>query len=88
MIVRAVRVGIPVTDSIQAVGRELEAPTGPEFARLADELAMGVLLQDALRAMAERNGMQEYRFFATALALQSQTGAPGAHPELLASDRA
>jgi len=74
MIVRAVRVGIPVTDSIHAVGRELEAPTGPEFSRLSDELSMGVLLQDALRAMAERNGLQEYRFFATALALQSQTG--------------
>jgi len=74
MIVRAVRVGIPVTDSIHAVGRELEAPTGPEFSRLSDELAIGVLLQDALRAMAERNGLQEYRFFATALALQSQTG--------------
>lgn len=74
MIVRAVRVGIPVTDSIQAVGRELEAPTGPEFARLSEELAIGMLLEDALRAMAERNKLQEYRFFATALALQSQTG--------------
>ncbi len=74
MIVRAVRVGIPVTDSITAVGRELEAPTGPEFARLADELAIGMLLEDALRSMAERNKLQEYRFFATALSLQSQTG--------------
>lgn len=74
MIVRAVRVGIPVTDSITAVGRELEAPTGPEFARLADELAIGMLLEDTLRAMAERNKLQEYRFFATALSLQSQTG--------------
>jgi tight adherence protein B len=74
MIVRAVRVGIPVTDSITAVGRELEAPTGPEFARLSDELAIGMTLEDALRAMAERNKLQEYRFFATALSLQSQTG--------------
>ena len=74
MIVRAVRVGIPVTDSIQAVGRELEAPTGPEFSRLSDELAIGIVLEDALRMMAERNGLQEYRFFATALSLQSQTG--------------
>ena len=74
MIVRAVRVGIPVTDSITAVGRELEAPTGPEFARLAEELAIGLTLDDALRAMAERNKLQEYRFFATALSLQSQTG--------------
>jgi tight adherence protein B len=74
MVVRAVRVGIPVTDSIRAVGRDLEAPTGPEFAQLSHELAIGVVLQDALRAMAERNGLQEYRFFATALSLQTQTG--------------
>jgi tight adherence protein B len=74
MIVRAVRVGIPVTDSLRAIGRELSAPTGTEFARLSDEMAIGVVLDDALRAMAERNGLQEYRFFATALSLQSQTG--------------
>ena len=74
MIVRAVRVGIPVTDSITAVGREIEAPTGPEFARLSEELAIGMTLDDALRGMAERNKLQEYRFFATALSLQSQTG--------------
>ena len=74
MIVRAVRVGIPVTDSITAVGRELDPPTGPEFARLSDELGIGMSLDDALRAMAERNKLQEYRFFATALSLQSQTG--------------
>ena len=74
MIVRAVRVGIPVTDSIRAVGREMSAPTGPEFARLSHELAIGMVLQDALKVMAQRNGLQEYRFFATALALQSQTG--------------
>jgi tight adherence protein B len=74
MIVRAVRVGIPVTDSIRGVGRELQAPTGPEFVRLSNELAIGAVLPDALKAMAERNGLQEYRFFATALSLQSQTG--------------
>ena len=74
MIVRAVRVGVPVTQSIRAVGREVAAPTGPEFSQLADEIAIGVPLEDALRAMAERNGLAEYRFFATALALQSQTG--------------
>jgi tight adherence protein B len=74
MIVRAVRVGIPVTDSIRGVGRELQAPTGPEFVRLSNELAIGAVLPDALKAMAERNGLQEYRFFATALSLQAQTG--------------
>ena len=74
MIVRAVRVGIPVTDSLRAVGREINAPTGPEFARLTQELAIGVVLEDGLKVMAERNGLAEYRFFATAVALQAQTG--------------
>jgi tight adherence protein B len=74
MIVRSVRVGIPVSDAIRAVGRDVEAPTGPEFARLSHGLAIGMALPEALKAMAERNGLQEYRFFATALSLQSQTG--------------
>jgi tight adherence protein B len=74
MIVRAVRVGIPVIDSVRSVGRELAAPTGPEFARLTHEVAMGTVLEDALKVMAARNGLQEYRFFATALSLQAQTG--------------
>ena len=37
-------------------------------------MSIGVTLEDALREMATRNDLQEYRFFATALALQSQTG--------------
>jgi tight adherence protein B len=74
MIVRAVRVGIPVSDSMRAVGREMPAPTGPEFARLADEISIGVALDQALQSMSQRNGLQEYHFFATALSLQNQTG--------------
>ena len=74
MIVRGVRVGIPVSDSIRAVAVESAAPTSSEFALLADELTIGVSLEDALRALASRNNLQEYRFFATAIALQHQTG--------------
>lgn len=74
MIVRSVRVGIPVGEAIRAVARELPAPTAPEFARLADELSIGVAFDQALHVMAERNDLSEYRFFATALSLQSQTG--------------
>jgi tight adherence protein B len=73
-IVRAVRVGIPVSDAMRTIGRELPPPTGPEFARLADELSIGVVLEEALQAMSRRNGLQEYHFFATALSLQNQTG--------------
>ncbi len=74
MIVRAVRVGIPLGEGIHTVAREAMAPTGPEFALLYDRVAIGVTLEDALHEMAGRTGIPEYRFFATALALQGRTG--------------
>ena len=74
MIVRGVRVGIPVSEAINIVSRESAAPTDGEFGRVGEQLTIGVPLEEALRLMAERNGLPEYRFFATALALQGQTG--------------
>lgn len=74
MIVRAVRAGLPVTEALRSVGQEASAPTAGEFTRLATDIAIGISLQDALTTMAERTGLQEYRFFAVALALQGQTG--------------
>ncbi len=74
MIVRAVRVGIPLSEGIRTVAREAEAPTRPEFALLYDRVAIGVTLEESLREMSTRNKLPEYRFFTTALALQSQTG--------------
>jgi len=74
MIVRAVRVGVPLGEGIRTVAREAAAPTRIEFGLLYDRVAIGMTLEDALREMATRNKLQEYRFFTTALALQSQTG--------------
>jgi tight adherence protein B len=74
MIVRAVRVGIPLGEGIRTVAREAEPPTGPEFGLLHDRVAIGLTMEDALHEMAERNQLTEYRFFATTLALQSRTG--------------
>lgn len=74
MIVRSVRVGIPVSEAVRNVSRECMEPTATEFLMLSDQLAIGVALEDALRDVAERNNLPEYRFFATALSLQAQTG--------------
>ncbi|WP_419898747.1 type II secretion system F family protein [Roseomonas sp. USHLN139] len=74
MIVRAVRVGVPVTEALRVVAREALAPTAQEFTRLADLVAIGQPLDQALAAMARQSGLPEYRFFAVALVLQSQTG--------------
>ncbi len=74
MIVRGVRVGIPVAESMRVVSREAVAPTSAEFRLVADRVALGAPLDRALCDMAERNDMAEYRFFATSIGLQSQTG--------------
>ncbi len=74
MITRAVRVGIPVSEAIRSVAREAPPETAAEFQRIADRLSIGLPLEQALAETAHRTGVPEYRFFATALALQSQTG--------------
>lgn len=74
MIVRAVRVGLPVTEALRVVAREALAPTSQEFTLLSDRVAIGQPLEEALSEMAQEAGLPEYRFFATALVLQSQTG--------------
>ncbi len=73
-IIRAVRVGLPVAEAIRTVARDSAQPTALEFTQLSDNLTIGIPLDEALRDMAERGGLAEYRFFATALILQSQTG--------------
>ena len=74
MIVRSVRVGTPVGEAVRTVSVEALEPTRTEFALLHDQVKIGVALDEALGLMADRNKLPEYRFFATALSLQSQTG--------------
>ena len=73
-IARAVRVGIPIAEAMRAVARDAAEPTAGEFARVHDQVTIGTPLEDALRKLAVRSRLPEYRFFATALSLQSQTG--------------
>ena len=74
MVSRSVRVGVPLGEAIKVVSKEGLEPTRTEFGRAADAVAIGMDLEAALVEMADRNDLAEYRFFATALALQSQTG--------------
>jgi len=74
MIVRSVRVGIPVQEAIRTIAREAPNPTGQEFARVVSDVSVGVSMEDAMNQLARRSGLPEYRFFATALSLQNQTG--------------
>ena len=74
IIVRSVRVGVPVAEAMRVVSRELPAPTGPAFESVIRRLSIGAQLDETLHELAARSGLSEYRFFAMALALQNQTG--------------
>lgn len=74
MIVRTVRVGVPVVEGVKLVAAEAPEPTRTEFSHLVDQIAIGSRIDEAVLAMAERIGMAEYRFFATTIVLQAQTG--------------
>lgn len=74
MIVRSARVGIPVLGAIASVAREGQPPTSVEFTRFANELAVGISLEEAVTEMGVRTGLPEYRFFAIALGLQARAG--------------
>lgn len=74
MIVRSVRVGIPVMEAMRTVSREIPSPTGPEFQHMVEQVSIGVTVEDAVIELAQRADIPEYRFFATTLSLQNQTG--------------
>jgi tight adherence protein B len=74
MIVRSVRVGIPVSEAVRVVAREAPQPTASEFSIIVSEMQIGAKLDEAVKAMSERTGLPEYRFFATTLSLQATAG--------------
>jgi tight adherence protein B len=74
LIVRGLKSGLPVTESIKTVSTELAGPVAVEFGRISDNIKFGKSLPDALEACAKRLGIPEFRFFTIALGIQQETG--------------
>lgn len=73
-ICRGLRSGLPIAETIAAVGGELPDPIGVEFTRIADGVRMGRSLEDSMWDVAKRIDTPEFRFFIIALAIQRETG--------------
>jgi len=71
---RGLRSGLPITETITTVGRELPNPIGIEFQRISDGVRMGRSLEDSMWDIADRLDTPEFRFFIVALAIQRETG--------------
>ncbi len=83
LIVRGLRSGLPVSESIHVVGRELADPVGEIFRGIGNATALGIPLEKALADTASRLALTEFDFFVTSITLQRETG--GNLAEILAN---
>jgi len=74
LIVRGLRSGLPITESIKVVGAEMPNPVGIEFRRIIESFSVGMTLDEALWAAAKRLDISEFRFFVITLSVQQETG--------------
>lgn len=74
LIVRSLRVGHPFANAINVVAEEMYDPIGSEFGLIADEATYGMDITSALNQMAERIDIQDMRFLAVAVAIQTRSG--------------
>ncbi|WP_230980976.1 type II secretion system F family protein [Rossellomorea arthrocnemi] len=68
------RSGLTINQGIEMVAREVSAPAGVEFKRLANELKLGVPLEMALRSIQQRNKSREFQLFIATILIQKKTG--------------
>lgn len=74
VMVRALRAGHPAAAAVDLVSTELPDPIGTEFGLLSDEITYGLDFKDALDNMARRLDLQDVRYFAVCVTIQSDTG--------------
>ena len=74
LIVRGLRSGLPVTESIATVGQEMRDPVGVEFRRIADAVRVGAKLEEAMWSVARRIDVPEYKYLIITLSIQRETG--------------
>jgi tight adherence protein B len=73
-ICRGVGAGIPLSEALRSVAKDVPDPSRDEFARVINEVMIGQSLEHALWKLHGRVGLPEYAFFAVTIGLQAQTG--------------
>ena len=74
LLVRGLRSGLPVTETLAVVATELPGPVGQEFKGIVERIKIGKTMDDALQETADRLGIPEFNFFCITLAIQRETG--------------
>ncbi len=74
IIVRGVRSGLPLGDTIRIVANEGNDPVKSEFRRIVEAQTVGLPLTEAVERMTQRVPITETNFFSIVIAIQSKAG--------------
>jgi tight adherence protein B len=74
LMVRGLRSGLPITETLGIVASEIRGPVGIEFRAVSDKMKIGRTMDVALQETADRMGTAEFQFFVITLAIQRETG--------------
>jgi tight adherence protein B len=74
LMVRGLRSGLPITETLGVVASEIPGPVGIEFRMASDKMKIGRTMEAALQETADRLGTPEFQFFVITLAIQRETG--------------
>ncbi len=74
LLVRGLRSGLPISETLGVVGVEFPGPVGIEFRAVADKIRIGRTMDAALQETADRLGTPEFQFFVITIQIQRETG--------------
>ena len=74
LLVRGLRSGLPVTETLGVVATEVPGPVGEEFKLVTERIRIGRTMEEALQETADRLNTAEFSFFVITLAIQRETG--------------
>ncbi len=73
-IVRGVKTGLPLNDSLRVVAKEAKEPVRTEFAHVVNAQTMGQSTEEAVALIYERLPLSEVNFFVVVISVQQKAG--------------
>jgi len=74
LLVRGLRSGLPISETMGVVASEVPGPVGSEFRAVADRMKIGRTMEASLQETADKLQTAEFQFFVVSLAIQRETG--------------
>ncbi len=74
VMVRALKAGLPVSESMKIIASESGDPVGPEFSEVVEGQRVGISIEQGIERMVDRIPLSEVNFLAIVMTIQSKTG--------------